>query len=210
MRAHPRCSVAGSIGCKALVGAHHSLVGAATRQRNGATIGAASVDGDHDCVDLRSTFHPRECNTLDDAAAQDHEDDQHRQRRDHGPAMSLSVLNLNWKTVRPTFWRTRTDDSNNSWIFCTMLSRELGRANERGRSVNSSALDHHLLKWRLTRDGEPFETRTSWLLPVLQDGYPAMLKVFEPEIDEQASAEVLRFFDGSGAATIQLLRSNQC
>ena len=50
----------------------------------------------------------------------------------------------------------------------------------------------HLAKWRLTLDGTPFETHSSWLAPVTHGGKPALLKVFKPHSDETQAADILR------------------
>lgn len=58
-----------------------------------------------------------------------------------------------------------------------------------------SGLEHlqaHLAKWRLTPDGEPFETHSSWLAFVTQASAPALLKVYKPGSDELRSAQILR------------------
>jgi len=58
-----------------------------------------------------------------------------------------------------------------------------------------SALAHlsgHVAKWRLTQDGEPFETRSSWLCFVQYGGKAAVLKVYKPNSDETRGADILR------------------
>jgi streptomycin 6-kinase len=58
-----------------------------------------------------------------------------------------------------------------------------------------SALAHlsgQIAKWRLTPDGEPFETRSSWLCFVQCGGRPAVLKVYKPNSDETRGADILR------------------
>ena len=50
----------------------------------------------------------------------------------------------------------------------------------------------HIEKWQLTPDGEPFETRSSWLSFVRSDGNPAVLKVYKPNSDETRGADILR------------------
>ncbi|MCZ0733695.1 aminoglycoside phosphotransferase family protein [Phreatobacter sp. AB_2022a] len=66
-------------------------------------------------------------------------------------------------------------------------------------------LDGHLRslveRWALAPDGEPIVTRSSRLLPVLQGGRPAMLKVAtEPE--EKWGAGLMVWWDGIGAARV--------
>jgi streptomycin 6-kinase len=68
--------------------------------------------------------------------------------------------------------------------------------------MSGSLSNRHLLVWHLTPDGAPIETNTSWLLPVWHRSGSAMLKVFKPHSDEQNGAEVLRYFDGSGAVRL--------
>lgn len=54
-------------------------------------------------------------------------------------------------------------------------------------------LQSHIAKWRLTLDGEPFETHSSWLAPVTTAGeHAALLKAFKPGSDETQAAEILR------------------
>lgn len=58
-----------------------------------------------------------------------------------------------------------------------------------------SALAHlsgHIDKWRLTPDGEPFETRSSWLQHARSGDKPAVLKVYKPNSDETRGADILR------------------
>ena len=61
--------------------------------------------------------------------------------------------------------------------------------------------ENYLDLWRLDPDGEPIMTTTSRLLPVRQDGLPAMLKVAtEPE--ELRGADTMTWWDGDGAACV--------
>jgi len=53
-------------------------------------------------------------------------------------------------------------------------------------------LQPHIARWRLTLDGQPFETHSSWLAPVTHGGKPALLKVFKPHSDETHAAAILR------------------
>ena len=62
-------------------------------------------------------------------------------------------------------------------------------------------LDEYLARWRLTSDGTPLTTLTSILLPVLQDGAPAMLKV-ATEAEERRGAESMVWWGGHGAARV--------
>src|SRR5215212_11570275 len=63
------------------------------------------------------------------------------------------------------------------------------------------ALDDYLARWRLEPDGTPLITLTSVLLPVLQDGAPAMLKV-ATEAEEQRGAASMIWWGGDGAARV--------
>ena len=65
----------------------------------------------------------------------------------------------------------------------------------------SDPLAAHLTKWRLTPDGEPFETNSSWLAFVRAGGAPALLKVYKPGADELSGAAVLRHW-GNRAAQV--------
>lgn len=56
----------------------------------------------------------------------------------------------------------------------------------------SQHLDTYIAKWRLTLDGEPFETHSSWLSFVRARGQPALLKVYKPGSDETRGADILR------------------
>ncbi len=60
-------------------------------------------------------------------------------------------------------------------------------------------LQAHLAKWRLTPDGAPFETHSSWLAPVRHGTAPALLKRYKPHSDEMRSAEILRHWSGPAA-----------
>lgn len=59
-----------------------------------------------------------------------------------------------------------------------------------------------LHKWGLQPDGGLIETHTSQLLPVRHVDGPAMLKVLKPASDEQAGADMLRYFAGMGAVSL--------
>jgi streptomycin 6-kinase len=56
--------------------------------------------------------------------------------------------------------------------------------------------------WDLRPDGALIETHTSQLLPVRHVSGPAMLKVLKPASDEQAGADMLRYFAGIGAVRL--------
>lgn len=56
-------------------------------------------------------------------------------------------------------------------------------------------------RWRLTPDGAPFQTHSSWLQPVRHHDVPAVLKVaFEEE--ERRGAALMVWWSGEGAARI--------
>jgi len=57
-------------------------------------------------------------------------------------------------------------------------------------------LSSHIDKWQLTPDGDPFETRSSWLCFVQSGGKPALLKVYKPNSDETRGADILRHWGG--------------
>ena len=61
-------------------------------------------------------------------------------------------------------------------------------------------------RWRLTPDGEPFQTpyNGNWLMPVRQDGAPAMLKIATSE-HEHAGAAFMAWLAGDGAARVLAL-----
>lgn len=61
--------------------------------------------------------------------------------------------------------------------------------------------DPYLDRWSLTPDGDPIITHSSHLLPVLWQRKPAMLKV-AVDIDEKFGSQVLRWWDGKGAAHV--------
>jgi streptomycin 6-kinase len=67
-------------------------------------------------------------------------------------------------------------------------------------------LDSHLAQWRLTLDGEPFETHSSWLAFVRRGQDRAVLKVFKPESDEAPGARFLLLHKGAG--TVRVLESD--
>ena len=63
-------------------------------------------------------------------------------------------------------------------------------------------LERHFAKWRLTLDGEPFETISSWLAYVTRDGQRAVLKVFKPGSNEAPGARYLTLHKGLGAVRV--------
>lgn len=67
-------------------------------------------------------------------------------------------------------------------------------------------LEDHIAKWRLARDGAPFETHSSWLAFVTRDGKPAVLKVFKPGSNEAPSSRYLILHKGCG--TVRVLDSD--
>jgi len=59
----------------------------------------------------------------------------------------------------------------------------------------------YLARWKLTPDGEPFQTHSSRLLPVRHDGDAAMLKIaIAPQ--EQRACRLMVWWDGDGAARV--------
>ena len=61
--------------------------------------------------------------------------------------------------------------------------------------------DDYLARWSLSPDGEPIVTPSSRLLPVRQDGVPAMLKIAFGE-EERRGAAVMVWWCGEGAARV--------
>ncbi len=61
--------------------------------------------------------------------------------------------------------------------------------------------------WQLTPDGPPIITHSSRLLPVLQAGQPAMLKIPAAR-EEQAGALIMRWYNGDGAARVLAYDAN--
>lgn len=70
-----------------------------------------------------------------------------------------------------------------------------------------AALAPWLRRWRLTPDGQPIITSSSWLLPVLADGKLAMLKVSSIE-EERRGAQELAWWNGIGAARVYAIEEN--
>ncbi|SHG46969.1 streptomycin 6-kinase [Kaistia soli DSM 19436] len=60
----------------------------------------------------------------------------------------------------------------------------------------------YLARWQLAPDGAPIETPTSNLLPVMNAGRPAMLKLLKPSSDEGPGIAALGWFAGAGAVDI--------
>ena len=58
-----------------------------------------------------------------------------------------------------------------------------------------------LRRWDLVPDGDPIETRTGLLLPVLQAGRKAMLKLSHVE-EERRGGALMAWWDGAGAAPV--------
>lgn len=65
----------------------------------------------------------------------------------------------------------------------------------------------YLARWRLVPDGDPIATRAARLLPVRWHGAPAMLKLSIAE-EERLGAEVMRYWDGGGAARVLACEGN--
>jgi streptomycin 6-kinase len=71
----------------------------------------------------------------------------------------------------------------------------------------TSVFSPWLTRWTLEPAGEPIRTHASQLLPVLQNGQPAMLKLPEVE-DERQGYLPLEYWNGDGAARL-LARSDK-
>jgi len=69
-----------------------------------------------------------------------------------------------------------------------------------------SALEEHMARWRLTPDGEPFETHSSWFRFVRRGDERALLKAFKPGSNEAPSALYLAAHGEHGTARV--LESN--
>ena len=61
--------------------------------------------------------------------------------------------------------------------------------------------EEYLSRWNLVEDGEPISTHSSRLLPVRQDGVPAMIKI-AMEAEEKFGGELMSWWDGQGAARV--------
>jgi len=59
----------------------------------------------------------------------------------------------------------------------------------------------YLARWALTPDGDPIVTRNSCVLPVRQNGVPAMLKI-AVETEEKIGNRLMRWWDGAGSARV--------
>ena len=66
----------------------------------------------------------------------------------------------------------------------------------------AAPLDEHMARWRLTPDGEPFETHSSWFCFVRRDHARALLKAFKPGSNEAPSARYLAAHRGNGTAHV--------
>lgn len=70
---------------------------------------------------------------------------------------------------------------------------------------NLDLFEAYLERWEAQPDGEPFATHAGHLLPVRlsghSDGRPAMIKIAR-HIDERIGGQVMRWWDGDGAARI--------
>jgi streptomycin 6-kinase len=67
--------------------------------------------------------------------------------------------------------------------------------------ISGTVFEPWLARWGLVADGEAIRTHASHLLPVLQDGAPAMLKLPEVE-DERRGYLPLGYWNGDGAARL--------
>ena len=59
----------------------------------------------------------------------------------------------------------------------------------------------YLTRWNLLPDGDPISTSAARLLPVVQGGEPAMLKISH-EKDERLGGVLMEWWDGEGAARV--------
>ncbi|UVH59113.1 hypothetical protein NWF24_06800 [Variovorax paradoxus] len=76
---------------------------------------------------------------------------------------------------------------------------------------NLTLFDSYLQSWNAQPDGEPFATHAGHLLPVRLDGHPdgraGMIKIAR-HIDERVGGQVMRWWDGDGAARVYALDEN--
>ena len=61
--------------------------------------------------------------------------------------------------------------------------------------------DDYLVRWHLTKDGDPIMTNSSQLLPVIYQCRKAMLKIARSE-EEQRGALLMIWWNGEGAARV--------
>lgn len=82
---------------------------------------------------------------------------------------------------------------------------------EISRMSNLTLFDSYLQSWNAQPDGEPFATHAGHLLPVRLDGHPdgraGMIKIAR-HIDERVGGQVMRWWDGDGAARVYALDEN--
>ena len=63
-------------------------------------------------------------------------------------------------------------------------------------------LQPHIERWRLTLDGAPFETHSSWLAFVTRGKDRAVLKVYKPDSDEAQGTRYIAAHDGAGTVRV--------
>lgn len=73
--------------------------------------------------------------------------------------------------------------------------------------ISGDVFEPWLSRWGLVPDGKPIRTHASHLLPVLQGGAPAMLKLPEVE-DERRGYLPLDYWNGNGAARLLACSEN--
>lgn len=59
----------------------------------------------------------------------------------------------------------------------------------------------YMARWHLVADGKPVRTASSYLVPVIRDDSPAMLKVTS-DPDERRGNHLVMLWDGQGAAAV--------
>jgi streptomycin 6-kinase len=67
--------------------------------------------------------------------------------------------------------------------------------------------EYYINHWQLTADGEPIITRSSKLLPVMQNGIPAMLKIAAAP-EEKSGSNLMLWWNGHGAAGVLAYDNN--
>ncbi len=88
-----------------------------------------------------------------------------------------------------------------SWV-ARVLTGILGGVGDELPEAAAAAVRRWCAEWRLTVDGEPFETRSSVLAPVLFNGAPAMLKIATVAEERLGNRLMARWNAGAGAAPV--------
>jgi streptomycin 6-kinase len=82
------------------------------------------------------------------------------------------------------------------------LSRVISGEKNEDKCLENSLFNSWLSRWGLTPDGQPLETHTSQLLPVVtKDGQKAILKLTDDD-SERNGCELMVWWNGNGAAKV--------